>query len=794
MKSASFNPFKPSIILGFLFFFCISFTGKAQYYTIPDPDFAQWLTENYPSCMVGNQLDTTCIAVTSATSVNIEQQIAPNPIHNLDGIQYFTSLQYLVFINGQLEVIPEFPDQLIHISLYNNQLIEIPPLPTTLTLFSCNLSQLVALPAFHEGLTSIECAGNQLTSIPDLPSTLQYFSCGDNQLTSLPVLPNSIVELGCGYNQLITLPTLPSSLETLYCHGNQLIELPELPNSLTYLACGENLFTSLPALPPNLTMLNCNIGELTSLPTNLPATLQYGLFQFNQLRCLDTLPELDNTLLVFSITDNPFTCVPNHTSYTSEFPLCFENDPWNNPYECSPSIGSGIAGKIYVDQDYDCTIDLSEQAVSNIPIELYSASGDLLALTFTDTWGNYFFPNSSSNYHIVVDTAQQAFSTSCSSDTLLFIPNSVIDSVDFMLDCNLPSDLGIASIVDDGFVFPGEIHRLSVYAGNVLANYPFGCLDSIGGTLTFTITGPVEFESLPAGAIIPTQIDGLTFSYDIANFSEIAYFNAFELDLIVDTTAQIDDLICVTASISIYANDPDSLNNTLEYCYTISNSYDPNKKEVYPFRVEPEYNDYLTYTIHFQNTGTAPAINIRLKDLLDPNLIPTTFELMRASHPVTPMLTDHSLVFLFKDIMLADSLSNEPESHGFVQFRIKPVSGLINGTSIPNTASIYFDYNDPIVTNTAITHFQYDLSHLSTNAIENNVPIIYPNPSSGLYQVKFTGSIGEIKVFNLAGERILEQENEGNNAIIDLSNQPAGVYLLKMNQADQTNYVRLVKL
>ena len=55
--------------------------------------------------------------------------------------------------------------------------------------------------------------------------------------------------------------------------------------------------------------------------------------------------------------------------------------------------------------------------------------------------------------------------------------------------------------------------------------------------------------------------------------------------------------------------------------------------------------------------------------------------------------------FIFNNIKLVDSFKNEAKSHGFVQYRIKQKKDLAWGTKIYNSAGIYFDFNDPIITN-----------------------------------------------------------------------------------------------
>ena len=117
-------------------------------------------------------------------------------------------------------------------------------------------------------------------------------------------------------------------------------------------------------------------------------------------------------------------------------------------------------------------------------------------------------------------------------------------------------------------------------------------------------------------------------------------------------------------------------NNLGEYCYPVANSFDPNDKQVYPSAVSPGYNDYLTYTINFQNLGTAPAQNIRIMDTLDANLDLSTFEIINYSHANTTTLTGSLLIFRFPNIQLADSASSPEGSKGFVQYKIKPYSGL----------------------------------------------------------------------------------------------------------------------
>ena len=63
---------------------------KGQWVTIPDANFVAYLQANFPSCMNGNLMDTTCAGIIYETDMWY-----PNGVADLTGIQYFDSLKYL---------------------------------------------------------------------------------------------------------------------------------------------------------------------------------------------------------------------------------------------------------------------------------------------------------------------------------------------------------------------------------------------------------------------------------------------------------------------------------------------------------------------------------------------------------------------------------------------------------------------------------------------------------------------------------------------------------------------------
>lgn len=142
-------------------------------------------------------------------------------------------------------------------------------------------------------------------------------------------------------------------------------------------------------------------------------------------------------------------------------------------------------------------------------------------------------------------------------------------------------------------------------------------------------------------------------------------------------------------------------------CHPLIGSWDPNDKQAFPQGLGPAHNilndTEIEYLVHFQNTGTDTAFHVVIRDTLSPSLDVATVRLGAASRPCRfEIVSGNALKFIFDDILLPDSTTNEPASHGFVQFSVRQKSAPVNPseTLIENRAAIYFDYNAPVLTNT----------------------------------------------------------------------------------------------
>ena len=826
--------------------FCINQT-KAQYVTIPDAKFVAWLQTNIPSAMTGNQMDTTSTAVTSLTSINVEN----DSIGDLTGVQYFDSLKTLDCGNGsgapnpnyltslpklpstlttlicgdnQISTLPVLPNTLLDLRCYespihnlpavlpsqlqnldcnNDSLTNLPPLPNTLQNLMCHFNKITSLPMLPSSLYYLNCGYNQITNLPALPNTLQTLLCSQNSLTSLPMLPSSLSQLFCDGNFLTSLPTLPNTITNLMCTQNQLSSLPTLPTSLIYLTCEHNQLTGLPTLPNTLQSLECNMNPITSLPT-LPNTLTelgcYGdsltslpalpnlltnLFcNDNKITCFPVFPNSLTNSSNFFISNNPFTCLPNYVAAmdaaTLAYPLC-------RPGNVNGCPGpQGIFGFTYKDMNADCSINLGDSGLKNMPLKIYDNSNNLLGQTYSALNGVYDFPQTIGTYSVVVDTtASVPYMVQCTHPGLdSVVTVATIDTnINFSLTCKPGFDVGVQSVLNYGLVFPGQQHAIYTITGDLSQWYNLNCAAGISGQVQISVSGPVTYVAPAAGALTPS-VAGNVFTYNITDFGTVNIMTAFNLVLSTNTNAHAGDTICVNINVTPTAGDNNPSNNNYSFCYQVVNSHDPNFKETYPINVAPAYNNWFTYTIHFQNTGSSAALDVRLIDTLDANLDLKTFQLINYSHQNTTQLNGNLLAFNFSNINLPDSTTNKAASSGFVQYRIKPKANLPAGTQIKNTAYIYFDYNPAIVTNTSLNNFT---APSSINQLSNNNAIkIYPNPSNNKITIDANDVI-DVKLFDVLGNEIISTKQNQ----IDVSNFNDGVYFIQV-QTKQNSYTQKI--
>lgn len=262
----------------------------------------------------------------------------------------------------------------------------------------------------------------------------------------------------------------------------------------------------------------------------------------------------------------------------------------------------------------------------------------------------------------------------------------------------------------------------------------------------FSIDIPTGFE-LFSSQIPYNSLTNNTISYSVNSlsiFETMSFY--FILTPLTSNTLAIGDTINISALLNFTdSNGPITVTDSMESI--VSCSYDPNIKISLPNGQLASdtigVNDSLEYIIHFQNTGTAPAVNINILDTISEHLEIESFTLLSSSHDVLYELdTNRTINFRFNNINLPDSTFNEPMSHGYVRYFIKLKDSLSPNTVINNSASIYFDFNEPIITNTTNNIIDcYLTPEPAIFSVQNNTLYVNNTDSSYTYQWYQNGSI-----------------------------------------------------
>ncbi len=333
-----------------------------------------------------------------------------------------------------------------------------------------------------------------------------------------------------------------------------------------------------------------------------------------------------------------------------------------------------------------------------------------------------------------------------------------------------------------GFLYKNKV----IYTNNgnqVIAN----------GTVSFTKDNALTITNISqAGTVATTN----GFTYDFTNLLP------FETRIIEVTmqvpnipTVQLGNLVHNIASVSI-ANDAIVANNNFALTQEIIGSYDPNDiMEAHGEQILHSgftSDDYLYYTIRFENTGTASAINVKVNDVLNSKLDDTSLKIVTASHNFVMDRVGTNINWEFKNILLSATSQNPNTSKGYIVYKIKPKTGYAVGDIIPSTASIYFDYNPAIVTNTFNTEF---VAQLSVDEFENNNFVFYPNPAHDMITIAVKNSIDEIsgiKLYDLSGKIILEKSYSTikMSETVDLSKISKGMYFIEVQTKSSLKMIK----
>ncbi len=226
---------------------------------------------------------------------------------------------------------------------------------------------------------------------------------------------------------------------------------------------------------------------------------------------------------------------------------------------------------------------------------------------------------------------------------------------------------------------------------------------------------------------------------------------------------------------------------------TVIGSYDPNDiavlegEEIF---IE-DADKYLHYLIRFQNTGTASAINVRVEHVLDDELDWSSMQIQSLSDIGRVEIANETDVsFIFDTINLPDSTNDEPNSHGYIAFRIKPKSDVEIGDVFSGVAAIYFDFNPPIITNTVTTTIVEPLNVEEFNSESVN---LFPNPAKDKLEITSNQIITNLILIDINGRVLKSIAISNNDYSLDISSLSKGVYFLEVESGASKSTKKFIK-
>ncbi len=240
----------------------------------------------------------------------------------------------------------------------------------------------------------------------------------------------------------------------------------------------------------------------------------------------------------------------------------------------------------------------------------------------------------------------------------------------------------------------------------------------------------------------------------------------FNVNDSVGLNSSVGQVLTVMASVEALGTELDSTNNKFETEVEVVGAVDPNDMVASPKGEGTEgyvhKNQWLTYTIRFQNVGSFYATYVTLDNELSKNLDLETFEVIASSHPYEYSLNDDKLQVKYEKIFLPSTEVDEPGSHGYFTYRIKPDESVSGGEQIRNAANITFDFEAPIATNTV----QHTIKYKGDGRV--HAIRIYPNPATTRAEIQLDDEflkyeqnplICQFNIRDSAGKLVLELKN-----------------------------------
>lgn len=454
-------------------------------------------------------------------------------------------------------------------------------------------------------------------------------------------------------------------------------------------------------------------------------------------------------------------------------------------------IPTGFQFIAFLDNNGNGVLDNGEQNFTNGHFQYEINNGG----TIRDAYDNsgmltLYETNSANTYDIsysVYNTCATAYTVNPSSYSDISVAGGGFSTYYFPITATGCVDLAV-------YLSPRQNPRPDFEYSHWVSYVNYGSQPA-SGTVTFTADPAVTVTSVSeAGAVVtPT---GFTFNFANLQPNDIQYFYV-TMSVPDVPIVNLGDILTSNVTITVPSGDSNTTNNTGSLDAIVTNSYDPNdiSENHGPQIVLPQFdmNDELVYTVRFENTGTADAIDIDVWNYIDGPVDPSTLRIIRASDDFSMVRIGNLFTVSFDEINLPPSVEGTDIGKGYFTYAVKLLPSVQVGDYVSAVAEIYFDTNPAVLTNTWETQF---VPQLAAPQFSSDDFKVYPNPAKSMLNIGTAGNtmpIESIAINDISGKTVLAKNIQSIQTAIDVSGLAKGIYLIRIKSADKEKTVKLVK-
>lgn len=437
-----------------------------------------------------------------------------------------------------------------------------------------------------------------------------------------------------------------------------------------------------------------------------------------------------------------------------------------------------ITGSTYWDANANGQRDTLESGLSRI---LLTTANEELAFSITDGYYSLNLQTAGSTEITATPPLYFLPTSPQNGDTTVVAPDTQggIDSLDFgFIPDTTATDLRI-SLTTINNANPGSEVSYSLNIENLAPR-------ATPAQVNFTFDDRLDFISANHPSL---AIDNnlLTFVDTLGYQETVRILTTFQVSPEIFT---IGDTIFLAGNVTVIDGQTDlnETNNSFEVSQVTTGPFDPNYITVTPAGngdngEVPTTTSSLEYTIYFQNIGNDTARNVFITNLIDNDLELASLTVVSSSHNHHFELLNSrgGIRWIFPEIDLVDSLTNDVGSIGYVTYRIAPLNRA-EGTQITNQADIFFDFNEPIRTNRTLTTLTDPvINSVTSEQVVNNGCLENFYVKNDQLIVEFPDLFtGQMDVFTVSGQRLLSRSLREKTPITSLDKLPAGFYVAKL--------------